>query len=146
MNRRTFFGGVTAGVLTGVGAVNASIVPVVDDEPTYVTRSGTKVWRNQYGEFHRIGGPATIHSDGIKEWWVNGQYHRLDGPAVVYPDGRRSWYENGQRHRIDGPAMIWTDGEYWYEDDELHRVGGPAIIRANGTKEWYENGQRIKYE
>ena len=36
---------------------------------------------------HREDGPAVIHSNGIKEWYLNGKQHREDGPALEYPDG-----------------------------------------------------------
>ena len=37
-----------------------------------------------------------IWSFNTKEWWQNGKRHREDGPAIEHSDGRREWYLNGQ--------------------------------------------------
>jgi hypothetical protein len=67
---------------------------------------------------HREDGPAVVHSDKRKEWWLNGRRHREGGPAYETPRGYKEWFLNGVRHRDDGPA----------------------IIHINGMVEWYLNG------
>ena len=79
------------------------------------------VYRNQFGQLHRVDGPALVYANGTQLWYLNDQLHRVDGPAVEYPDGMCSWLINGQLHRLDGPA----------------------IIRADGSQEWWVNGQRL---
>jgi len=37
----------------------------------FVARYDTH-WVNKQGQRHRSDGPAVIHNDGSKEWWVNG--------------------------------------------------------------------------
>ena len=73
---------------------------------------------------HREDGPAVVHANGYKAWFINGKRHREDGPAVEYPNGDKSWYINGKRHREDGPAI----------DD------------VNGYKEWFINGKFLTEE
>jgi len=56
-----------------------------------------------------------VDDEGTQCWYQYGQLHRLDGPAVIYPSGVQYWYQHGQSHREDGPAAIWADGEQrWY--------------------------------
>lgn len=47
------------------------------------------------GKLHRIDGPAVLHADGTREWWVGGLLHREDGPAIEHADGSTDWYEYG---------------------------------------------------
>jgi predicted lipoprotein with Yx(FWY)xxD motif len=37
------------------------------------------------------------HTDGTKEWRLNGKYHRTDGPAIERKDGSKEWYLNGNQ-------------------------------------------------
>ena len=32
------------------------------------------------------------HADGTKEWFQDDKLHRTDGPAIVHADGRKLWY------------------------------------------------------
>ena len=80
------------------------------------------IYFNHKGEMHREGGPAVVHDNGTKEWYLNGLQHRKDGPAVEYSTGSKVWWLNGK----------------------LHREGGPAVEWATGTKQWWLNGKRIE--
>jgi hypothetical protein len=62
-----------------------------------------------------------VHTDGGKEWWLDGKLHREDGPAVEFADGGKSWWLNGELHREDGPAVEFADGgkEWWLNDKRL---------------------------
>jgi hypothetical protein len=88
----------------------------------------------------------TTDDEGTIFYRVNGQLHREDGPAVIHPDGGKEWWLNGERHRSRGPAIIYSDGsQEWYRNDQLHRLNGPAIKCAdNGAQIYYRNGVLIK--
>lgn len=80
--------------------------------------NGSKFWKNESGELHRVGGPAVEYVDGTKEWYINNCLHRVDGPAVETFDGVRYWYFHGKFHRVDGPAIEYPDGtKQWWVDD-----------------------------
>ncbi len=57
---------------------------------------GRKEWY-EYGELHRINGPAVEHAGGRKEWWLHGKFHRTNGPAIEYINGIKLWFLNGQQ-------------------------------------------------
>jgi hypothetical protein len=82
---------------------------------------GTKRWRNEKGEYHRLDGPAVEMVLGSKSWFVNGKLHRSDGPAIECPSGYKVWYVNGKLHRLDGPAVEYADGDktWWIVDVKL---------------------------
>ena len=46
---------------------------------------------------HREDGPAIIHLDGTKEWWLNDLHHREGAPATEYPDGSVEWWFKGEQ-------------------------------------------------
>jgi len=52
-------------------------------------------WRNENGQYHRIGGPAVLYPDGSQLWCQDGYVRRFDGPAVLESDG--SQYLNGNQ-------------------------------------------------
>lgn len=89
-----------------------------------VSSTGTRLYHNNAGQLHRIGGPAVEWIDGDKEWFVEDELHREDGPAIELSNGTKKWYRKGKLHREDGPAV-----EYPY-----------------GEKQWWLNGQRIYKE
>ena len=67
------------------------------------------------------------HSNGYKEYYVNGLRHRDGGlPAVENSNGTKAYYVNGLRHRDGGlPAIEHSNGykEYWV-NGKRHRDGG----------------------
>lgn len=79
-----------------------------------IDSDGSKYYRNELGQFHRDGGPASEWPDGTKFWFRHGEIHRDDGPAVEWSHGGKEWYQNGKHHRIDGPATEWPDGRKWW--------------------------------
>jgi len=88
-----------------------------------------------------------IHSDGAKQWRLNGKLHREDGHAVESAGGAKYWYLNGQYHRADGPSCEWTDGtKIWHLNGKLHREDGPAREWAGGMKEWWVDGKNFTEE
>ena len=73
--------------------------------------------------------------------------HRESGPAIIHANGTRVWYLNGKRHRESGPAYIDADGtQVWYLNGELHRELGPAVIGADGSQEWWLNGNKYSFK
>ena len=63
--------------------------------PKILDESGSKIWYNEDKQHHREDGPAIIHPDGTKFWYINGKCHRLNGPAAIYHWGYQSWWVNG---------------------------------------------------
>jgi hypothetical protein len=53
---------------------------------------GTRVWRNDAGQLHRLDGPAVEYMDGYRSWWIDGRFHRLDGPAIEDPSIDDEWF------------------------------------------------------
>ena len=86
-----------------------------------VDKRGTRRYFNNADEMHRTDGPAVVHSNGRKEWYINGQRHRIDGPAIELVDGSRYWYQNGLLHRTDGPAIEYPNGfrAWWISDKRM---------------------------
>ena len=64
-----------------------------------------KIWKNEFGKYHREDGPA-VECSGTRAWYKNGKYHREDGPAVIWADGTYSYYLNGKEY---------AKKEYWEE-------------------------------
>jgi hypothetical protein len=106
--------------------------------PTEVDENGTKIWRDDEGELHRINGPAMIEANGDETWFYHGWIDREDGPAMIMHDNsgnriREEWRWNDQLHRKDGPAVIIynKDGirirEEWWIRNKLHRKDAPAV-------------------
>ena len=87
----------------------AAVFELLALECCFDDEEGNVSYHNALGRLHRVYGPAIIHEDGTREWFLNGQRHRLDGPAVEYKDGTYVWYQNGQLHRLDGPAVEYAD-------------------------------------
>ncbi len=100
-----------------------------------------------WGELHRINGPAVEYANGSNWWYLNGKLHRIDGPAIEGASGGKEWWLNGKLHRTDGPAIEWASGgKEWWLNGKLHRTDGPAVEGANGRKSWYLNGNPLTEE
>jgi hypothetical protein len=60
-------------------------------------KTGTKTSYRCGYHLHKVGGPAVWWSDtGREEWWEFGNRHRIDGPAVTRADGQEFWYMNNK--------------------------------------------------
>lgn len=71
------------------------------------------------------------------------QFHRDDGPAIIHKDGSKSWYVNGEANDPKNPSVFFANGIFlWYRFNH-HRSDGPSEVRPNGYKEWYEDGSII---
>jgi hypothetical protein len=53
---------------------------------------------NNQNKLYRTCGPAIEHTNGTKEWYLNGNLHRIDGPAIEHTNGTKEWYSNGEPH------------------------------------------------
>jgi len=62
---------------------------------------GSIRYHNSDGAFHREDGPAVIHANSRKEWWLDGERHREDGPALIWADGSESWYINNVYYKFE---------------------------------------------
>jgi len=38
-----------------------------------IDSDGTKRWTNDYGEIHRLAGPAIMYASGLNWWYLNGK-------------------------------------------------------------------------
>lgn len=56
-----------------------------------INASGTQVWRNAAGEYHRDDGPAIVWSCGGEMWYRKGQLHRDEGPELTLGNGMELW-------------------------------------------------------
>jgi hypothetical protein len=68
------------------------------------------------------------------ESWKNGwgNYHRLDGPAVTERGGRMRWYYNGKLHREDGPAIEfkhWDDKHWFIKGVHIYEIVDGVCLR-----------------
>jgi len=129
---------------------------------------GTIRFYNEDRELHRSNGPAIIHPDGTKVWFINGNRHRLDGPAVEYINGTKEWWINGEllgsteegfsdkkfeqwraKHVREDRGVVNSAGDVVYRDgkNQLHRLDGPAVEWADGKrKAWFVNGKRHRLD
>jgi len=107
----------------GLPAIDPMIDPMID--PGIRLYDERQVWY-QYGNRHRIGGPAYINGDGSKKWYTDDKLHLTDGPAHTRANGDREWYINDKLHREDGPAVMYCSGYQAY-----YRHG--VMCHANGT-------------
>jgi hypothetical protein len=65
------------------------------DKPAFIGANGTVVWYKN-GLRHRDGDkPARIWADGNLHWYKNDVYHRTAGPAVIHPDNKKEYWING---------------------------------------------------
>jgi hypothetical protein len=85
---------------------------------------GTKRWKNEKEELHRLDGPAIEWRSGSKEWYQNNKLHRLDGPAYTTNSGYKEGRFRGSIHREDGPAILYDDGcgKRWFLNDIQYRT------------------------
>ena len=97
-----------------------------------------KVWSNEFGQYHRLDGPAVMDGDGNDSWYLNDQLHREDGPAVLYANGSKFWYQHGLRHREDGPATEWANGrKRWFLNDKEYTEEEYVMIQFMNGKNIY---------
>jgi hypothetical protein len=117
-----------------------------------INNFGSKIWKNEKGQYHREDGPAIEWGNGDNSWYINGERHREDGPAVELFDGEKAYYLNGKHvEEKDLPmnkkdewpkCTIDKDGNKKWKNakGEWHRKDGPAVEWPNGNKLWYING------
>jgi hypothetical protein len=86
--------------------------------------------------------------EGVRYGYYKGDYiiaHREDGPAIIHKNGDKFWFIDGKRHREDGPAVEHNNGDKeWFFDGQRHREDGPAVHWSNGYKEWFLEGKRTE--
>jgi hypothetical protein len=57
---------------------------------------GTIRYYNAEDELHNPNGPAVVHTNGGKSYWIKGQRHNPDGPAIVSANGYKAYFVKGQ--------------------------------------------------
>lgn len=70
------------------------------------------------------------------EWRLNGDIHRENGPAVIHDDGSKEWWVN------DKPIYAYRFGEYMVIEDGLpckikwlgKRITQKKVLTATGIK------------
>jgi len=87
-----------------------------------ISWNGAKLWRDKYGQFHRLNGPAIEYANGDQSWFEHGLLHRIDGPAMTFYRGGGKWHYR------------------WHKKGIMHREDGPAVICSGGEKEWWLDG------
>jgi hypothetical protein len=114
---------------------------VIDTDGQILTKIADRYGRVEYlntkGQFHRIGGPAIIWSDGSQSYYVNGKLNRTDGPTYIRPNGYQAYLVNGKLHRIGGPAVIIPDGtvEYYLDGIKYTQEEYPQAVIAYKLKQ-----------
>lgn len=105
----------------------------------------SRIWLDDEGRRHRVGGPADIGADGAESWWIHGKMHRVGGPAITGADGRMCWCVDGKAHRVGAPAIVHSDGSVeWWLAGAAHRIDGPSAQDALGDPiGWAVNGHKI---
>jgi len=133
-----------------------------NDEPSIITKSGTKYWHDN-GIIHRNIGPAIETKEGYKFFYKNGRCHNENGPSVIFNDFLRSFYLNGKLEKIeddlneiyeffkegrkhrdnDLPSYISPNEKRWHFNNKLHRLTGPSILNLkSGQKYFFIEGQQ----
>jgi hypothetical protein len=83
---------------------------IIDIDGKVLTKTrnnlGDIEYRNDKGQLHRRGGPATISHDGFLFYRLEGKLHRTDGPSVITPGGYQAYYLYGKLHRTDGYSIF----------------------------------------
>lgn len=94
-------------------------------KPTEEDGDGTKIWHNEKGEYHRIGGgPAVIRGNGTLEWWRNGKLFRWgDKPVVIHPTGACDFVDRyGVKEHVNISNALTHYGEQIKKDREKNGV------------------------
>jgi hypothetical protein len=85
--------------------------------------------------------------EGVRLSWhsdANGMtLHREDGPAVVHYDGERSWYLNGNRHRDNGPAIEWHSNSGPHTYNKWFKHGQSYEPTAHDIMVWKATNAKI---
>ena len=68
---------------------------------------------------HNPYGPAIMHKNGYKVYYINNKLHRLDGAAVIYLDGCEEYWINGKS---------LTKEEFEIHPERLKFVGKEHLI------------------
>lgn len=137
-----------------------------DDLPAKVSEYAN-FWYKK-GIPHRTSGPAVVHENGEKEYWVNGENVSEDvfyeKYATVTKDGTVNFRDqsipktftgtclrkddtyvvvNGTLHSETAPAFVSKDGktQKWYLNGKPHRENGPAVILSNGEVQYWVAGK-----
>jgi hypothetical protein len=114
--------------------------------------NGDVVYFNEFGQQHRIDGPAAIYADGHEEYWINGKRF-YDKESFEEEAGWGNWQSIGstptssssvKKTSLPGGGFkeIRPDGTFYFDvDGLLHREGAPAVENADGSWSWWLHGK-----
>ena len=87
------------------------------------------------GLLSRVDGPALRWQDGTDEWFYRNQRHRIGLPAVIGSDGLREWHQaRPDQLSVD---LEWDTSFTRLQGNENYfREHGPAVTLGNGTRYW----------
>ena len=78
------------------------VIGHIDDEDVVepiVDANGTKIYKNNKGQLHRLDGPAVEHADGSKEWWVNGK--KVTPKDIITNNVQKRFDEDGYEYWLE---------------------------------------------
>jgi hypothetical protein len=123
----------------------AQFTSLIPGQPV-LDRYGTTSYYDDYGNLHRLDGPARIDRYNNKAWYLHGIDHRDNGPSYEGANGELHWKVQGNYHRTDGPALILSTGEkHWFLNGKRHRLDGAAIEWSDGRQDqdFFINGRQV---
>lgn len=53
-------------------------------------------YHNTLFAWYKLNRPSTIYRDGAKYWYKNNNYHSIGGPAKITSNGDKHYYINGK--------------------------------------------------
>jgi hypothetical protein len=54
--------------------------------------------------------PTIIYSDGTKIWLFNNLLHNINGPAVIHPNGNKEYWLSGDQYN----EFEWNKKKNWF--------------------------------
>jgi len=68
------------------------------DKPAVTNCYNNLLWY-KHGEIHRDNDlPAIVRNNGTKKWLVNNCFHRTTGPAIIHSDGKKEYWIHGVKY------------------------------------------------
>ena len=116
------------------------------DDTLIISPTHIEEWFNNDDQHHRIGGPASISSNGMKGWFVNGKPHRLDGPAFEMLSGcvdcKEYWVDGIQLF----PNQNFTTNIPKSEEEKVALINSVKFIYCIGKEEYFIMNEYLKQD
>jgi hypothetical protein len=122
--------------------MDVSKVPMEQGKHIAKDKDGT-ILHYYNGHLHNPDGPAVLHPDGSKEYWLNGKMYRSmqDIKNTLNYQNRKNISQDNAleqaqpKYRKDGTIV-------WKIDGLISRNNGPAIEYADGREEFWLDGRK----